>query len=65
MVTGLAGMFKDRVYSSVKNAFAKSRNNILKMTVSQIMDGNEPQSASFKMCDYKSKGAEITAAKRE
>lgn len=65
MVTGIAGMFKDRVYSSVKNAFAKSRNNILKMTVSQLMDGIDPQTAAFKLSDYKTKGAEISPAKRE
>ncbi len=42
MMKGIAGMFKDRVYSSVKNAFAKSRNNIVKRVVNQLMEGAEP-----------------------
>lgn len=53
MLSGIAGSVKDQVFS-MKNAFAKSRNNILSQNVKSLIDGNN-QDGLFKIAEYKNR----------
>ena len=64
MLSGIAGSVKDQVFS-MKNAFAKSRNNILSQNVKSLIDGNN-QDGLFKIAEYKNRQiSQLTEAKKK
>ena len=64
MLSGIAGSVKDQMFQ-MKNAFAKSRNNIMAQSVKSLIDGNNAE-GQFKIAEYKNRQiSQIPEAKRK